>query len=309
MTVTRPVVEERRFRGAPAVVIAAGRIEATFLPGLGMTGVSLRCDGAEHLALPGGLPALRSGHTLGLPLLAPWANRLGSRRYRAGGVAVDLSGMQLRTDGNGLPIHGLLVGQPGWQIEARTAARERASVRASIDVDAPAFPFPHRIEVVAAVHDRQLTLDTTLIPTGRRRVPVAFGWHPYLRLPGVPRPRWRLHLPARTHLELDPTGLPTGASVAEPREAAPIGRRTFDDLYALGRDRTLRVTADDGTSISVRGGPTYPYGQVWVPAGRPFVALEPMTAPTNSLVEGTAQLIAPGDTFTARFSVTIGRDE
>ena len=152
-----------------------------------MTGVSLRCDDAEHLALPGGLPALRAGHTLGLPLLAPWANRLGSRRYRAGGVAVDLSGMQLGTDGNGLPIHGLLVGQPGWRVQARTAARERASVRASIDVDAPAFPFPHRIEVVAAVHDRQLTVDTTLIPTGRRRVPVAFGWHPYLRLPGVPR--------------------------------------------------------------------------------------------------------------------------
>ena len=68
------------------------------------------------------------------------------------------------------------------------------------------------------------------------------------------------------------------------------------------------MTADDGTSISVRGGPTYPYGQVWVPAGRPFVALEPMAAPTNSLVEGTAQLIAPGETFTARFTITIGQN-
>ena len=306
---TRPVVEERRFRGEPAVVVSAGQIEATFLPNLGMTGVSLRCDGAEHLALPGGLPALRAGHTLGLPLLAPWANRLGSRRYRAGRVAVDLSGLQLRTDGNGLPIHGLLVGRPGWRVEARTAAHGRASVRASIDVDAPAFPFPHRIEVAAAAHDRQLTVDTTLVPTGRRRVPVAFGWHPYLRLPGVSRARWRLRLPSRNHLELDIAGLPTGASVAEPREAAPIGRRTFDDLYALGRDRRLQVTTDDGPSISVRGGPTYPYAQVWVPAGRPFVALEPMTAPTNSLVEGTAQLIEPGDSFTARFTVAIGRDE
>ena len=306
---TRPVVEERRFRGEPALVVAAGRMEATFLPDLGMTGVSLRCHGAEHLALPGGLPALRAGHTLGLPLLAPWANRLGSRRYRAGGVAVDLSGLELGTDGNGLPMHGLLVGRPGWRVEARTATRGRASVRAAIDVDSPAFPFPHRIEVVAEVHDRRLTLDTTLVPTGRRRVPVAFGWHPYLRLPGVSRARWRLHLPARTHLELDAAGLPTGASAAESREAAPIGRRKFDDLYALGRDRTLQVTADDGTSISVRGGPTYPFAQVWVPPGRPFVALEPMTAPTNSLVEGTAPLIKPGESFTARFTVTIGRDE
>jgi aldose 1-epimerase len=309
MSVTRPVVEERRFRGEAAVVVAAGRIEATFLPGLGMTGVSLRGDGAEHLALPGGVPALRAGHTLGLPLLAPWANRLGSRRYRVGAVSVDLSGLQLRTDENGLPIHGLLVGQPGWRVDAQTATRGRASVRASIDVDAPAFPFPHRIEVVASARDRQLTVDTTLVPTGRRRVPVAFGWHPYLRLPGGPRAKWQLHLPTRTHLELDAAGLPTGKSDTEHREAAPIGRRTFDDLYALGRDRTLQVTADDGTSLSVRGGSTYPFAQVWVPAGRPFLALEPMTTPTNSLVEGTAPLIAPGDSFTARFTVTIGRDE
>ena len=68
-----------------------------------MTGVSLRSDGHEHLALPGGLPALRAGRSLGLPLLAPWANRLGSRHYRVGRVDVDLTGIPLRVDSNGLP--------------------------------------------------------------------------------------------------------------------------------------------------------------------------------------------------------------
>ena len=96
-------VEEGRFRGEPAVIVSAGELSATFLPDLGMTGVSLRCRGREHLALPGGLPALRSGATLGLPLLAPWANRLGSRHYRAAGVDVDLTGLPLGTDANGLP--------------------------------------------------------------------------------------------------------------------------------------------------------------------------------------------------------------
>jgi aldose 1-epimerase len=299
-------VVEERFRSQPAMTLAAGELAATFLPGLGMTGVSLRCRGHEHLALPGGLAALRAGKTLGLPLLAPWANRLGSRRYRAAGVAVDLDGLQLGCDANGLPIHGLLVGRSGWRIGRCAARRGTASLGAAIDVDAPAFPFPHRIELSVAARDRQLTVDTTVVPTGRRAVPVAFGWHPYLRLPGTPRSRWHLRLPSRTHLALDALGLPTGSEHAESEEAAPIGRRTFDDLYRLGRDRRLALVADDDSSITMRAGRGYPHAQVWVPAGRPFAALEPMTASTNSLVDGTAPLVEPGDAFTATFSLALG---
>jgi galactose mutarotase-like enzyme len=299
------VVEEDRFRGVPALVVAAGDLSATFLPDLGLTGVSLRWRGREHLALPGGLPALRAGATLGLPLLAPWANRLGTLRYRAAGVTVDLDGLPLRTDGNGLPIHGLLVGRPGWRVEHRSARGGVARFRAAIDVDAPAFPFPHRIEVTAAARDGQLAVATTVVPTGRRRVPVAFGWHPYVRLPGTPRRRWHLCLPPRTHLALDARGIPTGDEAPEPREADPIGRRTFDDLYLLARDRHLRLQADDGCSLTVRPGAGYEYAQVWVPAGRPFAALEPMTAPTDSLGAGTAPLVPPGDSYTAEFTITL----
>ncbi len=299
------VVEEGRFRGVPALVVASGDLSATFVPDLGLTGVSLRWRGREHLALPGGLPALREGATLGLPLLAPWANRLGRRRYRAAGVTVDLDGLPLRTDGNGLPIHGLLVGQPGWRVEHRSARGGVARFRAAIEVDAPAFPFPHRIEVTVAARDGQLAVATTVVPTGRRRVPVAFGWHPYLRLPGPPRRRWRLGLPPRTHLALDARGIPTGEEAPEPREADPIGRRTFDDLYLLARDRHLRLEADDGSSVTVRPGAGYGYAQVWVPAGRPFAALEPMTARTNGLGDGTAPLVAPGDSYTAEFTITL----
>ena len=111
------VARERQFRRAPAVELVSGELSVVFLPGLGMTGVSLRYRGDEHLALPGGLDALRAGHTMGLPLLAPWANRLSGRRYRAGSVTVDLSGVTLPVDDNGLPIHGFLVGQPGWTVD------------------------------------------------------------------------------------------------------------------------------------------------------------------------------------------------
>jgi aldose 1-epimerase len=297
-------VSEERFRGQPAITLAAGELSATFLPSLGMTGVSMRCNGREHLALPGGLAALRRGSTLGLPLLAPWANRLSEWHYRVGDVEVDLAGLPLRTDGNGLPIHGLLVGRPGWRVERCTTRGGRAGVHAAIELDDPAFPFPHRVEVTATAVDRRLTVDTTIVPTAQRAVPVAFGWHPYLRLPGTPRRRWRLRLPDRTHITLDDRGIPTGSEVTERREADPIGRRTFDDLYVLDADRHLALESDD-CSISMCPGEGYQYAQVWVPRGRPYAALEPMTSRTNSLVDGTAPLVAPGEASTASFTLAV----
>ena len=152
--------------------------------------------------------------------------------------------------------------------------------------------------------DGELGVETTIIPTGRRSVPVAFGWHPYLRLPGVPRSRWRLRLPTRKHLALDASGIPTGVEAAERAEAMPLARRTFDDLYALGRDRRLAFEADDA-AIELRCDSAYPYAQVWVPTGQTFAALEPMAAPTNALGTGTAPLVAPGDSYSARFVLAL----
>jgi galactose mutarotase-like enzyme len=296
--------EERRFRGQPAVCLSVGELSATFLPQLGMTGASMSWRGREHLALPGGLPALRAGSTLGLPLLAPWANRLACRHYRAAGVDVDLTGLRLHTDGNGLPIHGLLVGRPGWRVESLAGHGDEARLCAAIDVDDPAFPFPHRIDLAVIVSEHTLAVATTVTPTGARAVPIAFGWHPYLRLPGTPRRRWQLRLPARRHVALDARGIPTGPVVDEPREEAAIGTRTFDDLYAVGDERELALVADDA-AVTLRLDDGYAFAQVWVPAGKPYAALEPMTSATNGLVDGSAPLVQPGDSRSARFGLVI----
>ena len=141
-------------------------------------------------------------------------------------------------------------------------------------------------------------------PTGNRRVPVSFGWHPYLRLPGPPRRAWRLRLPARRHLLLDELGLPDGAWTAEPAEDAAIGGRAFDDLYALDADRRLAV-ATGGRQLTVELGQGYPYAQVFAPPGQEFVCLEPMTAPVNALGGGGCPLVDPGGSFSARFTVAV----
>ena len=309
-----PAVRLGNVDGEVAVTLAAGELEATFLPGLGLLGVSLLHRGQELLALPGGVAGYRDRHVTGLPFLAPWANRLPAWRYRAAGVEVDLGGLDLTTDPGGLPIHGTLTAHRGWRLERLAAEPGRAVLEASLDHAAwpelqAAFPFPHRLTVTAAVQGASLEMATTLEATGERPVPVAFGWHPYLCLPGAPRSAWRLLLPDRTHLELDDRGLPTGKSSDERAEDDPVGDRTFDDLYQLADDpdpatRRLGLSAA-GRRLLVGYGDGYDHAQVFAPPGSEFVCLEPMTGPTAALAAGTTPLVAPGETFTAEFAIRV----
>jgi aldose 1-epimerase len=285
--------------------ISSGPLDATFLPQLGMLGSSLRHHGEDLLALPGGLDGYRKGNVTGLPLLAPWANRLGARRYEVDGIAVDLDGLALTTDERGLPIHGTMTAQPGWEVIelSRRSLTARFDFGAHPDLMA-SFPFPHELRIEASVEATTLRVDTTLAPTGDRSVPVSFGYHPYLRLPGALRANIRLRLPQRRHVELDGRQLPTGRADFEEAEDEPVGTRTFDDLYELGDDRQLALTGA-GRRLVLELGDGYSHAQVFTPPAAESICLEPMTAPVNALLDGTCALAPPGTSFTARFSLRV----
>lgn len=297
------------YHGEAAVTIAsgtpeAGFLEATVLPDLGLLGVSLRHDGEEVLALPHGVIGYRKGHSTGLPFVAPWANRLSRWSYDAAGVAVDLRGLPLHTDADDHPIHGTMGAQPGWEI----VDLHGGSLRARFDFGArpdllASFPFPHEIVVALDVDGASLAVATTIRPTGERAVPVSFGYHPYLRLPRAPRSSWRVRLPDRRHLSLTADGLPTGGSEEEAAGWVTFGNTSFDDLYALGTDRSMTLEGG-GRRVTVEMESGYPYAQVYAPPRWRFCCLEPMTAPTDGLVSGVHPTVAPGESFTARFSVT-----
>lgn len=291
------------FRGVPAATLSAGDYSATFLPELGMLGVSLRWHGKELVSLHGGLEGWRAGHTTGMPLLAPWANRLGERRFAVGRVRVDLSrSRRVHRDGNGLPIHGLLVGTHRWTVETLAGDERAASLVASYDVANGIWPFPHRLVVTARVDGGGLSVETAVVPTSRRSVPVAFGWHPYFRIPGAARGDLVLHLPTRSHVALDERQLPTGEATRASAAAVRLAGTSFDDGYRLGRDRRFTLSGGD-LAIEVAFDRQYPWAQVYAPRGASFVAIEPMTAPTNALVTGDHPSVAAGDRFVATFSV------
>jgi galactose mutarotase-like enzyme len=203
-------------------------------------------------------------------------------------------------------MHGNLRGAP-FEIVRADAGLRAARLVARVDYGARpdllrAFPFPHTVTVDVALDEHELRVTTDIEPTGRAAVPVSFCWHPFVRVPNTPKRSWKLRWPACERVLVDERVIPTGERVAQPAQNEPLGARTFDDHYALGRDRRFALAAGN-RSIEFRFGATYPFAQLYVPPQGTFAAIEPMTATIDALGRGTAPLVAPGDRFRAWFTV------
>lgn len=311
------MIGKRTIDGLAALTLASDEqgLEAAFVPRAGMVGCSLRHRGAELLGQRYGLKAYASdGGTMGIPLLYPWANRIGRMRFPLLGqeVVLDPATSRLSFDPNGLPIHGLLAGAPGWQVERHDVTGDSAVLAAGFDFTADkqlmaAFPFPHGILLEATLTGSTLTIVTTVRASGESAVPISFGFHPYLRLPGIDRGEWEVELPVRERLELDDRMLPTGQREAVEMASAALGARTFDDPFVAPPNDAPFVLAGGGRRIEVSMGQGYPFAQVYAPGDDDVVAYEPMTAPTNALVTGGPDLplVAPGDSYAATFSIRV----
>jgi aldose 1-epimerase len=292
----------------------AADLHVSFAPELGMVACSMQHAGEQLLGQRSGLAAYaRNGATMGVPLLYPWANRLGGFGYRFGGRTVEIGG-GTPLDQHGLPIHGLIGAVRGWSQIRSGADADAAWVRAELDVAKrpdllAAFPFPHAVAVEATLRGNTLTITTTVRPTGSVAVPVTFGYHPYLRLPDVPRAAWHVELPVTRHLQLDERGIPTGRSVVAAPVRGPLGRLTFDDGFLSPRGGKPFVLAGGGRRIELVFEDGYPYAQVFAPPDDDVVCFEPMTAPTDALrgCLGPAPAVSPGDRYRARFTITVER--
>jgi galactose mutarotase-like enzyme len=273
-----------------------------------MLGASLRHRGVELLGRVDDLDAsAASGSTAGIPLLHPWANRLAGLSYRVAGkdVRLDPASPLLHFDGRGLPIHGVPWARLPWEVTDASSSALEARLDWTREHLLAVFPFTHRLELRAALAADALTLETTLT-AGDRAVPVAFGFHPYVRVPGVARPEWRLRLPAMHRLALDASGIPTGSEEPFGPRDEPLADKSWDDGFVLeGRDAVFEISGGD-LAIGVELLEGYRFGQVYAPPGKDFVALEPMTAPTSALTTGRGLSLAePGGRFRAAFRIRV----
>jgi aldose 1-epimerase len=304
-------------------------------PDLGDLVFSMKVKGQDVIYFPyPSLEAYKDHMGLaGIPLLAPWANRLDQQAFYANGKKY-IFNMTLGNVRGAIPIHGFLTRASEWQVEELKADNQSAWLTSRLDFYrhpdwVAQFPFAHTLEMTQRLHDGVLEVRLKLHNLSADPMPVAIGFHPFLQLTDSPRADWTIHISARTHYLLQPDKVPTGATEPVTNEfkdpdAAPLSQYNLDDVFGdlirNAQGRAVFSVTGNHQKVAIEFGPRFQAAVLYSPnpktvpvrPGRPpqnpnFICFEPMASITDAMnleYEGKfhgLQYIAPGESWQESF--------
>jgi aldose 1-epimerase len=296
-------------------------VEVSIAPAIGNMAYEMKVKGKNILWSPFSSPAGLQGQPAFccIPFLAPWANRLDDMAYWANGKKYVLNaGLgNIRRDAHEKPIHGLLNFSPLWKVVASGADEGSAWATSRIEFwrypDLMAqFPFSQNISMTYRLANGELEVETEIENLSTEPLPVAIGFHPYLRLEDSPRDQWKVHVAARDHLVLNSFLIPTGErKPVEFAEVQPLAGLNLDDVFGnlvRAADGRARFWVEGKRErITVTYGPKYRIAVAYSPAAHDFICFEPMTAVTDAFnlahagIYKDLQSIPPGGTWKESF--------
>ena len=302
---------------------AARSVDVSVVPSLGNRASEMLVHGKDILYFPvSDLAELQKKPNLsGVPFLAPWANRLSEQSFWANGKKYTFN-MGLGNVRGPVPIHGLLANSALWEVTEVAADRKSAHVTSRLQFWKhpelmAQWPFAHEYEMTYRLAEGELEVKVTVKNLSTESMPIALGFHPYYRIPDVPRDRWVASIPARKIALTDSRLVATGEfkpfDLPNPTPLLDHPLDTgFADLEhdALGRAH-FSIEAE-GKKVETIFGPKYPVAVVYsppAPAGQTvdFICFEPMTGITNAVnlyQQGKypeLQTVAPGASWTESF--------
>jgi aldose 1-epimerase len=225
----------------------------------------------------------------GIPLLAPFANRIDETAFYANGKKYDFD-LELGNVRGPIPATGFVNGSKAWQLVGFKADGKSAWVTCRLDFYKipefiQQFPFAHTITLTYRVSDGALEVHTRLDNLSSEPMPAVIGFHPIYELPDGNRDDWTVSVDAKTHWIEIPERLPTGET--QPIESffnADSSRTSIklknyggiDDAFTdLVRDANGRATMRlmyNGKELDETLGPKFKTVLLWstpLPAGAP----------------------------------------
>jgi aldose 1-epimerase len=250
---------------------AKNQIVVSIITSVGMIAYDMTVKGQAVLRGPGSIDEFRAkpAGLPGIPLLAPWANRLDEQAFYANGKRYPFD-MDLGNVSGAIPIHGFMTRTDQWQVLEAKSDGKAAWVSARLDTyKQPAWmkqwPFAHTLDVTYRLQDGTLEVFTKVTNQSIEPMPVSLGWHPYYQLTDSLREEWTVSIPARSWWTLDYRKVPTGAT--EPAEKIFPGGKgalkdyNLDDVFGdLVRDAQGRATAvlrGRKQQLEISQGPNY----------------------------------------------------
>jgi aldose 1-epimerase len=214
----------------------------------------------------------------GMPILAPFANRLDETAFYANGKKYNFD-LELGNVRGPIPSTGYVNGSKAWQLVEAKADQRSAWVSCRLDfyknpLFMAQFPFAHTITMTYRVSDGALEVHTRLDNLSTDPMPAVIGFHPIFELPDGNRNDWTVSLDAKTHWIEIPQRLPTGET--QPIESFFGSDRTaiqlkkyalIDDVFTdLIRDANGRATMKlmySGKELHVSLGPKFKTVLAW----------------------------------------------
>ncbi len=307
---------------------ASRKMDVGIVPGIGNFVYQFKEGGNNVLVPAGSLKTYAQNRQIdcGIPLLAPWADRIDHYYYYFQNKKYLLNGSLgnfLTTPPYNFPIHGTVVFNPNWEV-IKQGASEAGGAYITSRLEyykypglVEQFPFAQIYEITYRLKDGKLENTTRVINIGKSALPVFLGYHPFFR-PDGPREDWTVSIQAAKHWKVDsykrliPTGEtePTDNYVPHASEFT-LGKKFFDDSFS-GLERNAQGLGHywvkgKTEKVELVFGKGFTFGHVWAPLDKTLICLEPETSITNAFNlnhEGKfpgLTVLEPGKTFKASF--------
>src|ERR1700675_1926115 len=275
-------VEQASDHGVPVVhlVDASNGVEVSILPSMGNRAYEMKVHGKNILYFPISdlSQAQKTPGLNGIPFLAPWANRLGEQAFWANGKKYPFN-MTLGNVRGPIPIHGLLTSSDLWEVTDVAADRKSAHVTSRLRFWKypqlmAQWPFAHEYEITYRLTDGVLEVQATVSNLGAEPMPIALAFHPYYRIPDVPRDQWIAKIPARKIVIADSRLVATGEFKAyDMPDPLPLKHHPLDtgftDLQRDSEGRAHFSIEAAGMKVETLFGPKYPVAVIYAPPAPP----------------------------------------
>ena len=299
---------------------AAKGVEVSIVPSIGNLAYEMKVHGKNILSFPlADVSELKKTRGAGgNPFLAPWANRLGELDFWANGKKYTFN----TTLGNirmPVPIHGVLLNSPFWEVTEVKADKHSAYVTSRLqfwkhpDMMAQ-WPFAHEYEMTYKLSEGELEVRLAVINLSAEPMPVSIGFHPCFQLPEGKRDDWTVSIPAHKVVLTDERLVATGEykPFDLPNPLLLKGQALDTGYVDLDRDSEGRahfVFQSGAEKVEGIIGPKYPTAMVYTPPNAQAACLEPMAAISNAINlnhDGKypeLQMLAPGAKWVESFWV------
>jgi len=229
-------------------------------------------------------------------MLFPFNDRIPDAKYVFGGRSFELP---VNSD-DGSAIHGLIYNKPVMITDSVTGdSFASVTLLSSISSDQyDGYPFDVELQITCTLSGGGLEFLFDVHNSGSCDAPYALGWHPYFTTEAGSQIQGRF----KSYVDVDENLLPTGSNID-----IKDSEYNFTEGWSLtNRKLDLGFTAVDGVTVLKRPGFAlkmvqdvlfFPYTQMYIPDDGESVALEPVTAVTNSFnnPELGLRILSPGE--------------